>query len=437
MTPNIAPEASQFFDPDTQTGPATQEAGRVAAMAIDPACAPGDCQHGRRGCGRRRLDDRRRARPPTSPGSRRRTRCRPLPSARSTTTPPTTSSTPARASPTARATPRPGSACSGRPTSAPAGRWFPAAPRWRPTARSARSPSTPNDPDTIYIGTALARHGSSSVNGGRRTPPNAPTARRLPLDRRRRQLQPRAGPRRQGARRPDAARDRASTSSQGGISKLIIDPNHPNQLYAAVFGYGIWRADQSPARPDLGQVFHTMNQNDFTGPTTSSAIRPVTRPSSTSSTSAVARRGCTSATPPTTGRSTATIRRRRRGPGETTTSRRSPATPTAMLDPGRPDGRHLQHGQRLESSSRARTPPSPGFAVYNYCQNGQCSYDSLVVHPPGSSPDTVWYVGSMNYDELKVYDRDGLGAPPRSNGRALIRSTNAGGKRRRTRLGAT
>ncbi len=72
-------------------------------------------------------------------------------------------------------------------------------------------------------------------------------------------------------------------------------------------------------------------------------------------------------------------------------------------------------------------PADPGFAVYNYCQNGQCSYDSLVAHPPGSGPGTVWYLGSMNYDELKVYDRFGAGAPPRSNGRAVIRSTNAGG----------
>ena len=70
-------------------------------------------------------------------------------------------------------------------------------------------------------------------------------------------------------------------------------------------------------------------------------------------------------------------------------------------------------------------PADPGFAVYNYCQNGQCSYDSLVAHPPGSGPGTVWYLGSMNYDELKVYDRDGFGLPPRSNGRAVIRSTDA------------
>ena len=31
------------------------------------------------------------------------------------------------------------------------------------------------DPNHYYRGTAVARHGSSSANGGRRTPPNAPT----------------------------------------------------------------------------------------------------------------------------------------------------------------------------------------------------------------------------------------------------------------------
>jgi hypothetical protein len=35
----------------------------------------------------------------------------------------------------------------------------------------------------------------------------------------------------------------------------------------------------------------------------------------------------------------------------------------------------------------------------------------------------VWLGGSMNYDELPAY----AGQPPRSNGRAVIRSTNADG----------
>ena len=74
----------------------------------------------------------------------------------------------------------------------------------------------PIDPNTIYIGTALARHGSSSVNGGRRTPPDAPTlgvyrstdgGADFPLE------QDLAG---KAPAEPDAAARRASTSSRAG-----------------------------------------------------------------------------------------------------------------------------------------------------------------------------------------------------------------------------
>ncbi|HEY2636761.1 MAG TPA: hypothetical protein VGI54_05175, partial [Solirubrobacteraceae bacterium] len=43
-TPDVPGQASQFFDPKTQTGPSTQESGRVTALAVDPACAPGNCR---------------------------------------------------------------------------------------------------------------------------------------------------------------------------------------------------------------------------------------------------------------------------------------------------------------------------------------------------------------------------------------------------------
>src|SRR4029079_13764192 len=37
-TGDIPGEVSQFFDPGTQSGPPTQESGRVTALAIDPNC---------------------------------------------------------------------------------------------------------------------------------------------------------------------------------------------------------------------------------------------------------------------------------------------------------------------------------------------------------------------------------------------------------------
>ncbi|NUT56425.1 MAG: exo-alpha-sialidase, partial [Thermoleophilia bacterium] len=69
-----------------------------------------------------------------------------------------------------------------------------------------------------------------------------------------------------------------------------------------------------------------------------------------------------------------------------------------------------------------------GFLAYGYCQNGQCGYDDFVVSPAsqpgvgGGHANELWLGGSMNYDELPAYQ----GLPPRSNGRAVIRSTNAG-----------
>ena len=69
-----------------------------------------------------------------------------------------------------------------------------------------------------------------------------------------------------------------------------------------------------------------------------------------------------------------------------------------------------------------------GFLAYGYCQNGQCGYDDFVVSPAGQPgvgaghANELWLGGSMNYDELVAYG----GLPPRSNGRAVIRSTNGG-----------
>jgi len=44
VTPNVAGQDSQFLDPSTLTGPATQESGRVTALAIDPGCAAFNCK---------------------------------------------------------------------------------------------------------------------------------------------------------------------------------------------------------------------------------------------------------------------------------------------------------------------------------------------------------------------------------------------------------
>ena len=107
-------------------------------------------------------------------------------------------STSERVNRTARATPRRASVSTSQPTSASPGRSCRAArhrrrrarPAWaharsRRDDQSAQSRSIRPIANHIFIGTDVARHGSSSVNGGRFTPPGAATSRPLRIDGRR------------------------------------------------------------------------------------------------------------------------------------------------------------------------------------------------------------------------------------------------------------
>ncbi len=63
------------------------------------------------------------------------------------------------------------------------------------------------------------------------------------------------------------------------------------------------------------------------------------------------------------------------------------------------------------------TPGTPGYGSWGFCES-QCWYDIFIGTPPGQ-PDVVWIGGSMNYGEVFT-------ATPPSNGRAVMRSTDAG-----------
>jgi len=68
-------------------------------------------------------------------------------------------------------------------------------------------------------------------------------------------------------------------------------------------------------------------------------------------------------------------------------------------------------------STLGQTPAdrvNPYYGTFNYC-TGQCSYDNFVVSPAGH-PDEVYLGGSFQYSEYGL----------RSNGRGVLRSTNAG-----------
>lgn len=241
----------------------------------------------------------------------------------------------------------------------------------------------PTDPLHIVIGTDVARHGSASVNGGRRTPPDAPTlgvyesfdggaSFALSFA-----LPPNPNPPSEG-----------SDWFQGGVRDLEVDPNDPDTIYAGVLGYGIWR--RSPALDgdtDFHQVFGTINPDDTFGDRTEFDLVDL---------------------------------------GSTTriyVGDSSDDLAYSVLwrtdDANRPadelfDGTD-NVGYTLLSSSVNGTP---GFTSYGIC-GGQCGYDFVVASPPGK-PDHVWMGGQMFYGEIFGND------PPRSNGRTLIRSTDAG-----------
>jgi hypothetical protein len=409
VTPDVAGPASQFavrtshgFD-----GPATQESGRVTALAVDPACVPGSCRLwiAAAGGGIWRTNDA-------------------LASHVSWIAPPNDLPTNAFGSLVYDAAHSTLYAGSGEPNGSgdsEAGlglfRSTDFGAHWSLVPGSAAVATNraiggiaiaPNG--AIYIGTAVARHGSSAVNGGRRTPPNAPTL----------------GVYRStdgGAHftlesdlvsKAPANPTPASTGSdwfQGGISDLKLDPNSPSNLYASVIGYGIWRANQSASSPVWSQVFHTMNQTDFsTGAGDTFGDETVIELVDLGSTTRAyvgdasddwALDGDDSTPLPEVWR---------------TNSIGSIAGSTAGALVNTSAG-----WTRLTSSVNGTN----GFLAYGWCQNGQCGYDSFVGSPPGQ-PDTVFFGGSMNYDELPAYNEFGTGAPPRSNGRAVIRSTNAG-----------
>jgi hypothetical protein len=242
----------------------------------------------------------------------------------------------------------------------------------------------PTDADHIFIGTAVARHGSSSVNGGRRTPPGAP-----PLGLYEStdggdtfdlvfSLPPHPLP-------PETGLD----FFHGGVNRIEIDPNDPETLYVAMFGYGVWR--RSPALDgdsDFHQVFATFNPDDFFGDRTEFDLVDMG-----------------AATRIYVGDSSDDL-------AYSALFRVDDANvPASSLT----DGVDNIGWTSLSSD----TPGDPGFGSWFYC-HFQCGYDQFVNSPP-DRPDEVWIGGAMNYDEIFG------GAPWRSNGRAVMRSTDAGG----------
>ncbi len=398
LTPNVAPGASQFIDPETGMAAPTMASGRVTAMAIDPYC--GERGHGCRvwvaaaGGGIWRTDHALAGHvhwaaptqklPTNSFGS-----LYVDPNDHSGDTIYAGSGEPNGSSDSEAALGLFRSRDGGRHWHLVKGSTSVAIDRSIGTIAVKRG-----HPNVIYIGTDVARHGSSGVGAGEAlTPPNAPALGlykstdggrhfRIFSDL---QRQTPASP-----KSPASGRD----LFQGGVNRVELDPSKPRRVYAAVFGYGLWRSVNGGKT--WRQVFHTVDQTDFSNPDDPGdiygdrtefdlvSVRGHTRiylVDSSSSISEVWRAGHAD-------------------------------TRNARLLVG--DGDNA--GWAKLSSSQNGTN---GFLARDLCV-GQCFYDNFIASPPGR-PGEVWIGGSMRYGELAAY-----GGVLRSNGRSVIRSTNAG-----------
>lgn len=177
------------------------------------------------------------------------------------------------------------------------------------------------------------------------------------------------------------------SSFTGGVMDIQFDPNDPDTVYLSIFGYGIVRA--SPRLDGTAAfltVFATGQPNDGFNRLVMSLAKlgKATRVYVGDSIDAPG---------------TSYLYRvdNARVPASALYDGTSNLGWTALSDP---------------------TPGNPGYSSYGFCQ-GQCFYDIYVASPPGR-PDTVYIGGSMNYPEIFGQ------VAPASNGRAVMRSTNAG-----------
>jgi hypothetical protein len=239
----------------------------------------------------------------------------------------------------------------------------------------------PANPNHIFIGTAVARHGSSSVNGGRFTPPGAA---QVGL------YESTDG----GATFSEAlilAQDSVSPGSatggdffRGGASDVeLYRAAGETQVYAAFFDYGVFRRSQSL---DGDAAFHQVFGSQGGGlPGNSSASR-------------------TEFSLAPNGVNLRIYVGDAAGPARFYRVDNANVA-SASLFAGTNVG-----WTELSNSTNA----TPGFASFNYC-GGQCTYDMPVYSPPGA-PNVVYIGGAMQYGDIGR----------RSNGRAVQRSEDAG-----------
>lgn len=247
----------------------------------------------------------------------------------------------------------------------------------------------PANASHLFIGTDVARHGSSSVNGGRFTPPGSAqvglyestdggatftAAEILPQD---------------------TVNPGSSTGGdffRGGCSHIeLYLPGSETQVYASFFDYGVFRRG-SPLDAS-STTFYQVFGSGGGGLATASSVSRTEFSVAPNGDSLRIYVGDANAT----------------GLGTLYRTDNANVAATSLFNSGSNTGSWMS----LSSSTKGTT----GFSSYNYC-GGQCTYDMPVYSPPGT-PDTVYIGGSMQYGEIFTANRP-------SNGRAVQRSTDAG-----------
>jgi len=238
----------------------------------------------------------------------------------------------------------------------------------------------PRNPRHVFVGTTVARHGSSSANGGRFTPPGSAKvglfettnggstwARVL-------------------TRPSDPVDPTSPTGSdyfRGGVTRVALDPNNPAIVYASVNSYGLFRRSANGTwqriygvtyAGDPGLSIYSRVEFDI-----AKLAGGKTR---------IYLGDATYYYDPNVGFTSGFLR-------------------TDDAATGNPSWKTLSNA----------TKGTPGYGSYNFCE-AQCTYDMKVTARPGQ-PNSVYLSGSMQYDEIFTANRP-------SNGRAVIRSTDAG-----------
>jgi len=246
----------------------------------------------------------------------------------------------------------------------------------------------PANANHLFIGTDVARHGSSSVNGGRFTPPGSAAvglyesinggatfaaAKILPQD------------------TVSPGSSNGGDFFRGGCSHIgLYRPGSVTQVYASFFAYGVFRRG-SPLDANSTTFYQVFGSGGGGTAAASSSSR--------------------------------------------TEFSLAPNGTNLRIYVGDADASGLGTLYRVDNANVAATSlfngtsnvgwtglssptkGTPGFSSFNYC-TGQCTYDMPVYSPPGS-PDIVYIGGAMHYEEIFIANRP-------SNGRAVQRSSDAG-----------